>query len=151
MDFFLAVDKVREYDIIQLNKGEIMQKDYIYQLYKQNKIIELEREFENTYSPEIKVVVYMASSQRELNIIITDRTFKLIIAYKATDFDCKPVKEDCLHFLYQDMPKSEKCCDDADVRKFYLRFMKRNFTTFIEDFKTQLMEQANSDLGETVS
>lgn len=127
-----------------------MQKDYIYQLYKQNKIIELEREFEQKFSCQIKVVVYMAPSQKALNIIIADRTFKLIKEYKATDFDCKPVKEDSLHFMYQDMPKSEKCCDDAEVRKFYLRFMKRNFETFIDDFKSHLIAQANSDLGETV-
>ena len=128
-----------------------MEQNYIYKLYEANKIIELEKEFEKVYSPEIKVVVYMEPSQKALNIIIADRLFKLIKAYKATDFDCKPIVDGYLPFMYQDMPKSEKCCDDADVRRFYLRFLKRNFETFIADFKAQLLEQANSDLGETVN
>lgn len=127
-----------------------MQKDYIYQLYKQNKIIELEREFEQKFSCQIKAVVYMEPSQKVLNIIIADRTFKLIKAYKATDFDCEPRKEGFEPYIYQGLPLSEKCCDDTEVRKFYLRFMKRNFETFIDDFKSYLIAQANSDLGETV-
>lgn len=128
-----------------------MEKDYIYQLYKQNKIIELEKAFESEFSKQIKTVIIMEPSQKVLDIIITDRLFKLIKAFRATDFDCEPFKDNLLPYMYKDMPKSEKYADAEEVRRFYLRFMAKNFNTYKADFKAQLIEQADLDLGEITS
>ena len=81
--------------------------NYTYELAKQNKIVELEKEFEKEYS-QIKVSVYLHMNQKDIIIVICDRAFHFIKAFIASDFDCKHYKEDYLHQMYKELPKSDK-------------------------------------------
>ena len=121
--------------------------NYIYELYKKGGIIELEKKIENTGNKLLKASVSMRPSQTQLLIVITDRHFHLIKAYEATEFDCKPIEQCCLPYGYDKLPKSEKgYCDDADFRKFYLRFMKNEFDTYYEDYKAHQLKLVDKDL-----
>lgn len=119
--------------------------NYIYELYKKNAIIKLEKEIEQTY-PLVKASVAMSPSQKQLRIVLTDRNFHFIAGYEATDFDCKPVEQCYLPFGFDKLPKSEKCCDDVYFRRFYLRFMNNEFDTFYEDYKAHQLELVDKDL-----
>ena len=121
--------------------------NYIYELYKKGGIRELEDKIENIGDKLLKASVTLRPSQRELLIVITDRRFHFIKAYEATDFDCKPVEQCYLSYGYDKLPKSDKgYCDDATFRRFYLRFMKNEFETYYEDYKTHQLELVDKDL-----
>ena len=119
--------------------------NYIYELYKKKGIVELEKEIEQTY-PLVKAAVMMKPSQKQLSIVLTDRIFHFIAAYEASDFDCKPVEQCFLPYGFDELPKSEKCSDDKEIRKFYLRFMKREFETYYEDYKNYQLKLVDEDL-----
>lgn len=119
--------------------------NYIYELYKKGGIRKLENELEAAYN-QVKAVVIMQPSQRQLLIVLTDRSFHFINAYEATKFDCKQTKQCYLPYQLDKLPKSEKSCDDETIRKFYLRFMNREFDTFYEDYKNHQLELVDKDL-----
>ena len=119
--------------------------NYTYELAKQNKIIELEKSLEREY-PEIKVSGYLHRNQKDIIIVICDRAFHFIKAYVATDFDCKHFKEDYLHQMYKELPKSDKYASDKEIRQFYLRFMKNNFETYYDDYKAYQLKLIDEDL-----
>ena len=62
--------------------------NYIYELYKINGISNLEEKIENLGDGLLKASVTMRPSQRELLIVLADRSFHFIKAFEATDFDC---------------------------------------------------------------
>ena len=119
--------------------------NYVYELAKQNKIIELEKALEKEY-PETKVSAYLHMNQKDAIIVICDRAFHFIKAYIASDFDCKHFKEDYLHQMYKELPKSSKYASDKEIRQFYLRFMKRNFETYYDDYKAHQLKLVDEDL-----
>ena len=119
--------------------------NYIYELYKKDGIKKLENELEKTYIV-VKATVTMQPSQRQLRIVLTDRNFHFIAAYEATDFDCKPIEQCYLTYGLDKLPKSEKCSDAETIRKFYLRFMKKEFETYYEDYKAHQLELVDKDL-----
>ena len=119
--------------------------NYIYELSKKNGVVKLEEAIEKTYS-QVKASVFMKASQRELYIIIADRCFHFIKAYEATDFDCKPIKQCYLPFGLDKLPESVKTCDDEYMRRFYLRFMKKEFESFYADYKAYQLELVDKDL-----
>ncbi len=121
--------------------------NYIYELYKKGGIAKLEDKIENIGDKLLKASVLMRPSQSELLIVITDRRFHFIKAYEATDFDCKPVEQCFLSFGFDKLPKSEKgYCDNADFRRFYLRFMKNEFETYYDDYKAHQLKLVDKDL-----
>ena len=125
--------------------------DYIWELSKQNKVVEFQNNLEAESPSGIKVVAYIGPSQRDLYIAIADRSFKLIKTFKATDFDCCAIKDDMIPYHFEHMQKSEKCVDEEEVRRFYLRFMNKNFKTYKDDYKAHLDEKVALDFGETTS
>lgn len=124
--------------------------NYIYELSKKAGIKKLEEEIEKTY-PQVKVCVFMKASQRAMYIIIADRCFHFIKAYEASDFDCVPANQSRLPYGIDKLPQSDKACDDATIRKFYLQFMKNNFETYRDDYIKHINELADEDLGITSS
>lgn len=119
--------------------------NYVYELAKQNKIVELEKAFEKEY-PQIKVTAYLHINQKDIMVIICDRAFHFIKAYVASNFDCQPMKYDYLHQMYKELPRSDKHCNDKDIRQFYLRFMKKEFETYYEDYKANQLKLVDEDL-----
>jgi len=124
--------------------------NYIYELYKKNGIIKLEKALEDTYT-RAKASVRMQPSQKELRIVITDRNFHFIAAYEASDFNCKAILQSYLPFGLDKLPKSESTCDDETIRKFYLRFMKNEFETYYEDYKAYQLNLIEKDLSSEAS
>lgn len=124
--------------------------NYIYELYKKGGIINLEDKIENSGDKLLKASVTLKPSQRALLIVITDRRFHFIKAYEATDFDCKSVDQCYLAYGFDKLPKSEKgYVDDAEFRKFYLRFMKNQFETYYEDYRAHQLKLVDEDLNTT--
>ncbi len=119
--------------------------NYIYELSKNNGIKKLEETIEKDYQ-QVKVSVFMKASQREMYIIIADRCFHFIKAYEASDFDCKSIEQCYLPFGLEKLPESVKTCDDAYMRRFYLRFMKKEFETYYDDYKAHQLELVDKDL-----
>lgn len=119
--------------------------NYIFELSKNNGMKKLELTIENSY-PQVKSTVLMKASQREIYIVLTDRCFHFIKAYEATDFDCKPIMQCYLPFGLDKLPESTKTCDDAYMRRFYLRFMKKQFDSYYEDYKAHQLELVDKDL-----
>ena len=128
-----------------------MAKDYISRLVVEDKIGALEDAFENEFSlcPKLKAVVYRVPDGKSINIVLADRGLNFIKAYKATEFNCSPISKDLLPDEFREVPRSRMSCDDGDVRKFYLRFMKKTFDTYAADYKANLNRQAEYDLAET--
>lgn len=121
--------------------------NYIYELYKNNDIAKLEDRIENIGDGLLKASVTLRPSQRELLIVITDRSFHFIKAYDATEFDCQPIEQNFLPWGFDKLPKSENgYVDDATFRRFYLRFMKKNFETYYEDYKAYQLKLVDKDL-----
>ena len=84
-------------------------------------------------------------------LIIADRAFSYVKGYYLKDFDCEPIKENYIPAEFKKMNKSDNHCDDAEIRRFYLRFMAKMFPTYKEDFKEHINNQAKYDLGETTT
>lgn len=129
-----------------------MAKNYIAQLFKENKQDDLEKALEQelALSP-IKAVVFRYSDSNEVIMILADRDFKLIKGYKATEFDCKPISNAVLPDQFKNMERSRMTFDDNSVRKFYLRFLKNKFPTYAADYRAYINKKADLDLGETAS
>ena len=85
-------------------------------------------------------------NQKDIMIIICDIAFHFIKAYTASSFDCKPMKEDYLHQMYKELPKSDRHCNDKEIRQFYLRFMKNTFETYYDDYKAHQLKLVDEDL-----
>ena len=121
--------------------------NYIYELYKINGIDKLEDKIENLGDGLLKASVTMRPSQRELLIVLTDRSFHFIKAFEATDFDCQPIEQNFLPWGFDKLPKSEHSyVNDEDFRRFYLRFMKKEFETYYEDYKNYQLKLVDKDL-----
>lgn len=121
--------------------------NYIYELYKNNGIAKLEDRIENIGDGLLKASVNLRPSQRELLIVITDRSFHFIKAYEVTDFDCKPIEQCYLAYGFDKLPKSANSyVDDANFRRFYLRFMKNEFETYYDDYKAHQLQLVDKDL-----
>ena len=126
--------------------------NYIYELYKKDGIAKLENKIENIGDGLLKASITMRPSQRELLIVVTDRSFHFIKAYETTDFDCKPIEQHFLPWGFDKLPKSEHSyVNDADFRKFYLRFMKNEFETYYDDYRAYQLELVDKDLDEKKS
>lgn len=119
---------------------------YTYQLEQQGKIFELEMEFEKKY-PKIKVSASLHFNKKDIFIIISDRNFHFIKAYVANDFDCEPFKDEYLKPEYKKLPKSGQYCNDQEIRQCYLRFMKKNFEHYYDDYKNYQLNAIEEDLG----
>lgn len=129
-----------------------MAKDYIYRLIKDQKLISLERSIELGFGSEIiKATVFRNADLNEITIVLADKYFKYIKAYRATEFDCYPIKQCALPYEYTDIPLSKSNTNDAEFRKFYLRFMKKTYDSFAADYRAYVSQQADLDLGETTS
>lgn len=124
--------------------------NYIYLVYKNNLIKEMEQEFE-IENPMSKATFKIDSNHKYIRIVVADRSFKFIKSYTASNFDCVADSLSMMDYSFKEHPKSEKTCLDSEIRKFYLRFMKKHFAEYIEDFKANLIKQADLDLGETSS
>ena len=129
-----------------------MAKNYVSQLFKENQEKKLERAFEQdlALSP-IKAVVFRYMDSNEMIIILADRGFKLIKGYKATEFDCKPISDAVLPDEFKGVEKSRMVIDNADVKRFYLRFMAKTFDSFASDYRKHINKLVDLDLGETTS
>ena len=123
--------------------------NYTYELAQQGKIALLENEFEREY-PQIKVSAYLHFNNKDIIMVICDKYMHFIKAFVANDFDCNEFEEKYLPQQLKELPKSDKYISKKEVRQFYLRFMKRNFKTYYDDYKAHLMQQADLDLGTTV-
>lgn len=130
--------------------SEQKETDYIYMLYKNNLIKEMEIAFE-TENPNSKATFTMDQNYKYIKIVVMDRKFKFIKSYYATQFDCLPDKQSIMDFDFKDYPKSNAGCLDDYVRRFYLRFLKNHFENYKTAYKIYIEKQADFDLGETAS
>lgn len=124
-----------------------MAKDYITRLKEQRKLDALESTIEDAFLSPVKAVVYTMPERSEIGIVITDRNFRYMGAYRATDFECRPFDKKALPYEFKDLPLSTMSCDSHEVRRVYLRFMKRTFESYADDYRAQLNKQADLDLG----
>jgi len=126
-------------------------KDYIIKLTEQRKTKDLELAIEDAFLSPTKAVVFKMAEKSEICIVITDREFRCMGAFRASEFDCRPIDKKVLPYDYKDMPSSPISCHPPEVRRVYLRFMKKTFDTYASDYRTYLNKQADYDLGETTS
>lgn len=122
--------------------------NYVYELAQQGKIALLENEFERAY-PQIKVSANLHFNEKDIIIVICDKYMHFIKAFIANDFDCSEYEEKYLPKQLKELPKSDKYVSEKDVRQFYLRFMKRNFKTYYDDYKSHQLKLIDEDLDTT--
>jgi len=119
--------------------------NYIYEIFKANKEYEMEHEFEKE-CPQIKAKFCVYPDQRSMRITLVQRSnFNYLGSFIATDFDC--VMEDEIPLEFGKLPKGDKIANPDAVRKWYLKYMNKNFTTYKEDYLNHITKQANEDLG----
>ena len=120
--------------------------NYTYELARQGKIFDLEKAYEKEY-PQIKVSAYLHFNEKDIIMIVCDKYMHFIKAFIAKDFDCKEFEVKYLPQKLKELPKSDKYCDDNEIRKFYLRFMKSQFETYYSDYKKHQLQQIDQDFN----
>lgn len=119
--------------------------DYIYELYKANMQKQMEQDFENEYL-RVKATFHILPTQKDMRIVIVERrNFHFICSYIVTDFDC--VNENWTSTELLELPKHEVDVDFSGIRKWYLRWMNKHFTTYKQDYINHVNKIANKDLG----
>ena len=103
--------------------------------------------FEDAFLSPVKAVVYKVVERNEICIVITDRDFRYMGSYLATEFDCRPFDKKALPYEFKDLPISTISCHGPEVRRVYLRFMKKTYESYVNDYREQLNKQADLDLG----
>ena len=119
--------------------------NYTYELARQGKITVFENEFEKAY-PEIKVSAYLHFNNKDIIMAICDRNMHFIKAFAANDFDCQEFEGKYLPKQFKELPKSDKHISDKEVRQFYLRFMKKTFSSYYADYKAHQLKLIDEDL-----
>lgn len=120
------------------------EQNYIYEIFTKKLEKQIEQDFERDY-PFTKATFTLNNPMfTQIVIRIFDRKLNYINTYIATEFDCKPAFEDD----YGNTISTTKL-DDADIRRWYLRWMgnNKNFPTYKTDFKKYINKVADEDLG----
>ena len=120
--------------------------NYTYELDKQGGIIDFENAFEKKFA-DFKVSAHLHLDNKSILMYITDRKMHFVKAFCATDFDCEIFDEKYLPKDIIVLPKSDKHIYENDVRQFYLRFMKKTFDTYYNDYIANQTKLTKEDFG----